>query len=409
MGIEHPCSTLTVTSCGMEDQMASRHREYNLSTTKSGTLWLSLGNQTINRTATNLVRGYSDDVVGNMGGENALLLQRDLTHVPLLNGEEWYTSWNGTKTLLAKYTSCPITWQPPPKSPLTAFPAPTESWLLAQAPSIVAQANPSRPHVSAPTFIGELKDIPQLVYGWGKSLLHRLAAGYIQYRWAYRPMVADVKRMLSFQAAVCVRMQQLQRLASGKTISVKVGLGVDNANATEQVTAESQRASVILWRDTQYQRKHWAVVKWRMNEISQRDWGDREHRGVGEMMNYTDRILSGVTSQEALATAWELTPWSWFADWFGNFGDIIAAANNSVGAYPVAVLYMRTTSSTSSYRLKSKSSWVELDSMPMEDRTYKGRWIVPTIGYLLPTVGMPILTGRQWSILGALAALKVTR
>lgn len=401
--------------------MSIRHREYHSGTSRTGTLWVYLGPTTTTRTKSDLVDGWCDDTVGLREQDNALTIQKVFTRVHIINGEEWYTNWQGQKTLLAKYTDCPTYWAPAAESSVSKWALPTESDLLALAPTIVARCNPSRPHIGVPTFIGELRDIPgtitdpvtgfrklagivPTVRNWGAAILRGVAAGHLTWQWAVKPMVGDIRRMCTFVEACQKRYDLIRRLMTSESVGTRCFLGTETASSTSQCTVESQRATLISYRDTFYQKDEWATVRWRMNEITSRYL--REHNGYGPVMDFTRRLCLGATSQEALAALWELTPWSWFADWFSDIGDTIAACNNSSGCYPVSICLMRRNWTKSTYRVKTKSSWIQVSNDPQEQRVEKRRWIVPLLGYHIPSFSLPIFTGRQWSILGALAALK---
>lgn len=403
--------------------MTARHREYASPKVHSGTLWVYLGPTTTYRTKSDLTSGWSDDVVGHPDQDNGLTIRKVFTRVHIIDGEEWYYPPSGPPRLSSKYTACPSNWAPSPKSGTSQWALPTESDLLAKAPTIVARCNPSAPTVGVPTFIGELRDVPgsimdplvgfnklrnivPTVKNWGTMILRGVAAGYISWRWAIKPMVRDIENMCNFVEASNRRYQLLRKLATSSSVRTRCGLGTVTSSLSEQVTVESQRATYIAYRDTYFEKSEWATVRWRMNEITSRYWA--EHNGYEPMLAHARNLCLGTTSQEALATLWELTPWSWFADWFGNIGDCIAAANNSAGCYPISICFMRRTWTKSTYRPKTKSSWIRISNDPQEHEVDKRRFLVPLVGYLLPSFSLPILTGKQWAILGSLAALKGT-
>lgn len=402
-----------------------RHREYHKPEVHTGTLWVYLGPTTTTRTKSSLTDGWCDDTVGGHDQANGLTLRKVWTRVHLLNGEEWYTNAQGVRTLLAKYTGCPSYWTPSPKSGTSKWALPTESDLLAKAPTIVAKTNPSAPHVGVPTFLGELRDVPgsvmdpligfqklknivPTVRNWGLMLLRGVAAGYISWRWAIKPMIHDIRCMLEFKEAVDRRLMLLRSLMTGKVCSKKCDMGTIEDSLTEQVTVESQRATLIRYRDTYFRKREWASVKWRMNEITSRYWNEQLKYDDQALVKHTKKLVLGATSQEALAVLWELTPWSWFADWFGTIGDTIQACNNSSGCYPVEICLMRETWTKSTYRTKTSSSWLQFFNEPQEQEVEKRRFLVPLVGYHIPSFTLPILQGKQWAILGALAALKGT-
>jgi hypothetical protein len=278
--------------------------------------------------------------------------------------------------------------------------------------------------VGVPTFIGELKDVPGSVMGpligfnklrnivptvrnFGLALLRGVAAGYITWRWAIKPMVADIRRMCDFADAVNDRAALLRKLMTSKSVRTRCGLGTVTSSLREQVTVESQRATYIAYRDTYYEKSEWATVRWRMNEITSR-WL-QQNNGYEPVMAFARNLCAGTTSQEALAALWELTPWSWFADWFGNIGETIAACNNSAGCYPVSACFMRRIWTKSTYVPKTQSSWIKVSNDPQEQEITKRRFLLPLYGYHIPSFSLPLLTGKQWAILGSLAALKGTK
>lgn len=397
----------------------ARHREYDEGRTKTGYLWVYLGPTTTNRTARDNVLGYCDDTVGNRDGDNALTLRKVNSTVAVFDGAEWYVPASGPPRLSSSYTHCPSYWQPAPKSGVAKYPNPTESDLLALAPQIVAKTNPSAPHIGTPQFVGELRDIPGGISGlagfakirnipatvrnWGQMLIQLAANGYISWRWAVRPMISDIDKMLSFRAAVEKRFKELDSLVEGNEIRKRCYLGTQQELLTENVTLESQRATCYAYRDTLYRKREWATVRWRMNEITSESWIRRDRR---DLYDHARNVCRGFTSQEALSTLWELLPWSWFYDWFGNVGQVIAATNNSTGTYPVSICLMRRIDTWSIYRVKTKSSWLNISTEPEESEITKRRWIVPLVGYTIPTFALPTLGWRQWSILASLAALK---
>lgn len=404
--------------------MTARHREYHTGKANTGTLWVYLGPTTTTRVKSDLVDGWCDDVVGHPTQDNGLTIRKVFTRVHIIDGEEWYTNAQGVRTLLAKYSHCPTYWAPAPKSGVAKWADPTESDLLTIATTAVARCNPSAPSVGVPTFIGELKDVPgsvmdpligfnklrnivPTVRNFGLALLRGVAAGYITWRWAIKPMVADIRRMCDFADAVNDRAALLRKLMTSKSVRTRCGLGTVTSSLREQVTVESQRATYIAYRDTYYEKSEWATVRWRMNEITSR-WL-QQNNGYEPVMAFARNLCAGTTSQEALAALWELTPWSWFADWFGNIGETIAACNNSAGCYPVSACFMRRIWTKSTYVPKTQSSWIKVSNDPQEQEITKRRFLLPLYGYHIPSFSLPLLTGKQWAILGSLAALKGTK
>lgn len=157
--------------------------------------------------------------------------------------------------------------------------------------------------------------------------------------------------------------------------------------------------------------------RWRRNSFTSKVWGSCEYlvppgtklpgADFAKPDGLQDRLTAGITSHEALATLWELVPWSWFADWFFRIGDFIAATNNTLGLRWGRICVMRTSIGRTSYDVdySTKPSWVTLNGTWHSYFERKERH--PTYPIIpLPFLGLPILNYGQLSILAALAYLK---
>jgi hypothetical protein len=154
--------------------------------------------------------------------------------------------------------------------------------------------------------------------------------------------------------------------------------------------------------DVTYDKELWGTAQWKLLPDSQ-----LPSLGFAPLKNLAGRLATGLTSHEALATAWELTPWSWLADWFGNVGDVIAATNNSVGLTWSKIALMRRSFSRFSVKVNPalSDSWPKIDSDWVVDWTRKERYpAFPVIPFPTPT--LPVLTGKHLSILASLAVLR---
>jgi len=252
----------------------------------------------------------------------------------------------------------------------------------------------------------KLRNIVPTVRNYGTALLRAVATGHIMWRWAVKPMVRDVEKLCQFVDSTQERYRLLRQLMTSKSVRTRCSLGCTTSSLREQVTVESQRATYIAYRDTYYEKSEWATVRWRMNEVTSRYLN--EHNGYGPIMDHARKLTMGATSYEALAVLWEILPWSWLADWFGNIGDTISACNNTAGCYPVSACFMRRIWTKSTYVPKTQSSWIKISNDPQEHEVTKRRFLLPLTGYWIPSFGLPILTDKQLTILGSLAALKGT-
>lgn len=361
------------------------------------------------------MREWCTDTHGTPTVANPFELRKWEQYFPLLNGELWNT--NHTQ-LYRRLSNWPVTYRPDPYSSVGKWPLPNDSEKLNLAWQILALTNPSRPIVSVPTFIAELKDIvpsakewrkafeavPFILRDFGNTFLRLVASGHITWRWALKPMWKDLYKMLTFYDHVEERLSWIKRLVDGKSVRRRVKLGTRTDFVTvSNVLVETQTCTIKAKRHTLFEMKEWGSCRWTLlnslkylvptDEASQR--------------SLAERIVEGITGYETLSAAWELFPWSWLADWFVGVGDFIASQNNTLPAVPSHLCYMRTTKCSSKYEITERPSWVSIDGTYFERETHKYRLPLSTSGVSdVPLPTMTILENRQWSILASLAALR---
>jgi hypothetical protein len=216
-------------------------------------------------------------------------------------------------------------------------------------------------------------------------------------------MIGDLKKLLKFVKAVDERIIHLMRLRDGQTLRRRCHLGKTTVKpAPSYVILHSEGAVLKGWRQVTYTSEVWGTAQWKLDPSS-----NLPQLGYGPLKDLARRLALGITSHEALSVAWELTPWSWLADWFGDLGDVIAATNNTVPLTWEKVCLMRTRIGKSDYVLDKSASatWPTFKGWYVEDYTRKERQIVFPITPV-PIPFLPILDGGKLSILASLAALR---
>lgn len=363
-----------------------------------------------------------EDTIGNRQGVNNLSIMVRIREYPVLDGSFGGRTW----------VSHPMAYRPGPPDPRSFFGALNLAQLNGYAWRILAETNPSAPHVNVPQMVCELKDLPSLfkdMFGnlvkglrRGNTLkqslermarlpkdasairtaVSRLASSYLVGRWVAAPMIRDIMSLFGFVKAVDDRIIMLMRLRDGKTLRRRTSLGTAHvvSNVQNNLLLHSESTTQRADRHELHVHRMWGTATWKLLPDS-----TLPHLGYGPLQGLAQRIASGTTVRDQLATAWELTPWSWLVDWFSNVGDVIAATNNSVGCTWGDICLMRHSKSVAIYKRRTDTSsagptvvgWYE------ESMERKERWIVfPVIPVPLPE--LPILTNGQWSILAALAA-----
>lgn len=373
----------------------TRHREQDLRVQKWGTYTSPIGPTTFLRSATDGFRRICDDTLGDHHTPYDFALFESYQYYPTL------TCTGNNRT----WADCPVGYQPAPPDPRQKWPVLTMLDRNNLAWKILAETNPSVPHVSVPTFIGELKDLPGLVKGYGDGLLKGVANGYLSWRWAVRPMINDLRKLFNFVKAVDDRTTMLMRLRAGQTLRKRVQLGttVENGATGSNIFVHSEGCFIRGDSQIVYVKKAWGTAQWKLQPDS-----ELPQLGYGPLREKAALLTLGLTSREALATAWELTPWSWLADWFANTGDLIAATNNSVGCVYHNICYMQTIAAMQAITYRQVGSdgfaLTGLKNQSYTLRTVRKERFVVLPVLPVPFPQLPILTNGQWSILAALAA-----
>lgn len=301
----------------------------------------------------------------------------------------------------------------------------------------LASTNPSRPDVLLPAFIAELRDLPRMVkYGlevgkflnspefrrevlghhrfsdWDKdpaALINvlkptpgnlisgskQLAIANLSIQFGMIPFLGDLAKLASFQSAVNSRRKEIDRLHSGNGLRRTVRLDERQEQITGPVIITTTGTSASANVRQSRQMRRWATVRWKPSGLNPLPPSDNEIR----------QMLAGVTLQSVASIAWELLPWSWLSDYFGNIGHTLSATNNFLGATARGTVMthrqeqLQFAGGTYSSRLHISSGRRKID------------WKYRTVhsGVHLPEFGIPLLGNRQLSILGSIYATRAFR
>lgn len=277
----------------------------------------------------------------------------------------------------------------------------------ASATTLRARSNPSREEVSVPNFLYEMKDLPGMIRNLKnlgpllRNLRHRndaamsaIASQYLGYEFGWKPLISDISQLLQFQTQVDRRILELNRLYSGTGLKRRLNLFVESKTDTLDRTVESSLGVTITVRKhivTRIQR--WGTIRWRPTAVP-RDIG---HQALGRQAR---RLVHGIDHYGVDATqAWNALPFSWLADWFGNFGEWLAAHRNDVPAAPTGPSNIMTMSDTYEF-------WQRTDAFQQSIPGASGMRILRTKSRAQSSgtlaASMPLATARQFSILAAL-------
>lgn len=272
----------------------------------------------------------------------------------------------------------------------------------ALANQLVAGTNPSRPEVDIPINILELKDLPSLLYSFGKNYFEVLANANIRYQFAIRPLVNDFIKLANFTKMVDSRLAELNKLKTkGLRRKVMLWSGTVGPITGSEVTTNSSPSWMTVRHipTTTTTRKVWGFIRWSPNF----DLRPAEKWDNAYLHREAVNAVLGLTLDGS--TLWELLPWSWLVDYFSSVGDWIASNRNIVPATPGGMLIMETTSTDISYEITTNPTkfWRGIPYGNVRRRfVSKSRTPVSAI---LPSADLSLLTKGQTSILASLGFL----
>lgn len=303
-----------------------------------------------------------------------------------------------------------------PPSHLSVAAPPNDAVSVTQA---VSRTHPGRPSVSVPVFLAELRDLPRAVKQFGDLLDNfkqwranpyrrreyleslqslRDAGGYylgIEFGW--RPLISDLKKMLEFSEAVDRRIQELRNLQRKGGMRRRYTVHDVSGSSSSVVALNGSQPSISARRQISTRRKKWVTIRWVPTEPPPYVPRDAERRRISQ-------ILSGFDGSAStnLSSLWNALPWTWLIDWYANVGDYLRAHSNNVPTQPTKIAIMTSIETEGSYSVID-GQWTTGGGATFQRW---GRYRAPGVLSPLPTVTLPFLSGRQLSILGALAATR---
>lgn len=314
-----------------------------------------------------------------------------------------------------------------------------------------AFTNPQRPAVNLPAILGEasdipgmLADLPLLLGNQGRRLLSRAGrpalrrpdhlfggkrtlsgrraqakriwaaarqsasetgSQYVGSQFGWKPLVADLTKLLNLQREIAQQLRMLLRLAEGRSIRKRMMLPTTSATDTFSMVTESAYAVIRSQVTEIYRVESWVTSRWAPTVFTRHmipDLSDAEGLTALAM-----RLATGMTRMGLMQAWWELLPWSWLVDWWYDIGRILAALGNSLFLSLESLSYQRTSQATRYYAHGAIPSGHAFSGGPDEQR-HTRLFRKDLRPYLVltppPPISLPLLTGRQLGILAGLCS-----
>lgn len=265
-----------------------------------------------------------------------------------------------------------------------------------------ARTNPSRPSVDLPTELLQIHQLPDILRQAGRNEFGRVGNANVAYQFGVRPIINDIIGLGGMQKQIADRTAEIAR--AHRQGGIKRTVVVDASSAQERRSTFLQTSGVFLVKDVdwwtgQTVKVHSRWVPDGSYDFSHMSQNDRQYA----LMRHAFRALTGGTIDGA--TAWELIPWSWLVDYFGNVGEFFRAQRNIVGLVLNDVAVMRHTvtkvecpSHDDPYNGYTMSSF----NARLETKTRVTSFVAPILS------SHPFLNAGQVGILASLAATRYT-
>ena len=205
----------------------------------------------------------------------------------------------------------------------------------------IARSAPGSPAANTATLLGELRrdGVPALL-GQGilkektKSALKKAARGssheYLNVEFGWKPMIADLRKIVSSMKQANKLVEQYRR-DSERWVRRSYEFPKQSSETVEEVPVNNARAYPIIPGVPSN-----LVIREPRLTITYRESTERKFVGafsyfvpprgssaIDRMLSYEADINHLLGTRLTPEVVWELTPWSWAADWFGNCGDVV--------------------------------------------------------------------------------------
>lgn len=195
--------------------------------------------------------------------------------------------------------------------------------------------NPVQPQGDIGQFLGEIHDLPKAGLNSIKALKEQvgffrsLGKDYLNYQFGWKPFLKSLRQHFKNCAEADVILRQLAR-DNGRYVRRSLNLPVEKdvtiTNTKGYFTSPSLVSYLYDGKQQQfktetYERNRWFRGRfryWIPTMTTQSFWSIE----ANQQRNRLSRVVYGASMTPDLV--WQLTPWSWLLDWYGNIGDIVS-------------------------------------------------------------------------------------
>lgn len=266
------------------------------------------------------------------------------------------------------------------------------------ATAVAARSNPSRPTVSLPVFLGEMKDVPQAIYERGKQGIRKLSrkSDSVGVHYGILPFVSDAMKLMNISESVERRIKELNSLDSKGGLRRRIKIFSETRSKTIKSIVHRSQAPLKGETVDKTVNNIWGVIRWIPEDDTLPKAGGIEQQKLARALVLGTSARNG--TWDNLSDIWELLPWSWAADWFGNMGDYLMASRNAIPVkiHDLHIMQRVTTTRTLQIRGYESSNGEDEAFYTLNDELYRFA-AKPVL-----SADVRFLSARQMSILAGI-------
>jgi hypothetical protein len=346
--------------------------------------------------------------IGDLGGEFLTIRREydasDPKQVFWISGD---TAWKGMQFAHTQFPRDSI-WP-------TVVPS-TKSSLEVMGTQAIAAVIPTNPVSGLAQFIGELREgLPSLVgadfFKHRASVARNAGSEYLNVQFGWLPLISDLKKfthavkdsdalLKQYERNSGKRIKRSIRFPEIKSTTVVSGNGGSTPSAPGYVNAYNGTGKKNTTTTSKTERWFSGCFTYYLPPYKANDLNLKRNE---QLANY---LYGTRPTPEVL---WELAPWSWAADWFGNIGSVfhnVSAFANDGLVMPYAYMMERKTSILDVQCMQPMRIYGPVTMRQTFTTTSKYRVRASPFGFGLKESS---LNPRQWAIISALGLTKGTK
>lgn len=296
-------------------------------------------------------------------------------------------------------------------------PEPSDAASLANG---LAMNNPSRPSLDLPREIIEnVRDLPHSIaekfryvvnkkgsstLSLVKELPRSTAKSYLEWQFSLLPLYRSLEKLMQFKILMDKRVTMLKALRDTGSVHRTGTVWRDTSvgsPSTSYLTGLYSESNQVQTRYRTERRKWVATKYWIKTGSTPLPDNDKD------LMALAVRLTYGLDF--SFTQVWDLMPWTWLFDWFGNVGDVLNAYNNHLPVTHEGSCIM--VHSVTGLEILSITGSQSQAASAVSDFGRKYEEKVRTLAGPTPPLAfsVPFLTAQSASILGAIIGTRRSR